>query len=249
MRRLARARRPHSVVARTGLALPQQEGRNVALQVQSVTTAITSGVLAAASGPTGFAGVAGVTRRPVLVVGLSGSSGAQYGIRLLRVLHELGSHEIHLVISRGAEHTLRLEAGMEPSSLHPLADRVHEPDQMAAPISSGSFLTGGMVICPCSMRSLAAIATGNSDSLLIRAADVCLKERRRVVLVTRETPLSLIHLRNMVTVTEAGATVLPPVTAFYHQPKTIDDLIDQTIGKVLDQFGIEHELFRRWSGA
>lgn len=219
------------------------------MQVQSNTTAVTAGVSAPAGVPTGSAGMAGVTRRPVLVVGFSGSSGAQYGVRLLRVLHELGSHEIHLVISRGAEQTLRLEAGMEPADLHPLANRVHGPEQMAAPISSGSFLTGGMVICPCSMRSLAAIATGNSDSLLIRAADVCLKERRRVVLVTRETPLSLIHLRNMVTVTEAGATVLPPVAAFYHQPKTIDDLIDQTIGKVLDQFGIEHELFQRWSGA
>jgi polyprenyl P-hydroxybenzoate/phenylacrylic acid decarboxylase-like protein len=190
-----------------------------------------------------------VTTRPVLVVGLSGSSGAQYGIRLLRILHQLDSREIHLVISRGAEKTLRLEVGIEPSELYPLADHVHEPDEMAASISSGSFLTDGMVICPCSMRSLAAVATGNADSLLIRAADVCLKERRRLVLVTRETPLNLIHLRNMVTVTEAGATVLPPVTAFYHQPKTIEDLIDQTVGKVLDQFGIEHQTFRRWDGS
>jgi polyprenyl P-hydroxybenzoate/phenylacrylic acid decarboxylase-like protein len=192
--------------------------------------------------------VVGLTTRPVLVVGLSGASGAQYGIRLLRILHELASHEIHLVISRGAERTLRLEAAMEPSELYPLADHVHEPEQMGASIASGSFLTAGMVVCPCSMRTLAAIATGNSDSLLIRAADVCLKERRRVVLVARETPLSLIHLRNMVTVTEVGATVLPPVAAFYHQPQTIEDLLDQTVGKVLDQFGIDHQLFRRWSG-
>lgn len=184
----------------------------------------------------------------MLVVGVSGSSGARYGIRLLRVLHELGSREVHLVISRGAEETLRIDAGVEASELYPLADHVHEPDDMAAAIASGSFLTDGMVVCPCSTRSLAAIATGNADSLLLRAADVCLKERRRVVLVTRETPLSLIHLRNMVTVTEAGATVLPPVPAFYHQPQTIEDLIDQTVGKVLDQFGIEHRLFRRWSG-
>lgn len=193
--------------------------------------------------------VVGVTTRPVLVVGLSGSSGAQYGIRLLQVLHELGSHEIHLVVSRGAEKTLRLEAGMELCELYPLADHVHEPGEMAASISSGSFLTAGMVVCPCSMRTLAAIATGNADSLLVRAADVCLKERRRVVLVARETPLSLIHLRNMVAVAEAGATVLPPVAAFYHQPKTIGDLVDQTVGKVLDQFGIGHQLFRRWSGS
>jgi polyprenyl P-hydroxybenzoate/phenylacrylic acid decarboxylase-like protein len=186
---------------------------------------------------------------PPLVVGLSGSSGAQYGVRLLRVLHELGSHEVHLVISGGAEKTLWLEAGIKPSDLYPLADHVHDRDDMAASISSGSFRTDGMAICPCSMRTLAAISTGNSDTLLTRAADVCLKERRRLVLVTRETPLSLIHLRNMVTVTEAGATVLPPVPAFYHQPRTIEDLIDQTVGKILDQFGIEHQLFRRWSGA
>lgn len=190
-----------------------------------------------------------VTARPVLVVGVSGSSGARYGIRLLRVLSELGSHEVHLVISRGAEKTLRLEAGLQPSDLRGLADYVHEPDDMAAPVSSGSFRTAAMVVCPCSMRTLAAIASGNADSLLLRAADVCLKERRRLVLVTRETPLSLIHLRNMLTVTEAGAVVLPPVLAFYQQPQTIEDLIDQTVGKVLDQFGIEHQLFRRWSGA
>ena len=196
-----------------------------------------------------LASVVRVTTRPVLVVGLSGSSGAQYGIRLLRVLHELGSRELHLVISRGAEKTLRLEAGTEPSELYPLVDQVHEPDEMAASISSGSFLTDGMVVCPCSMRTLAAIATGNADSLLLRAADVSLKERRRLVLVTRETPLNLIHLRNMVTVTEAGAVVLPPVPAFYHQPKTIEDLVDQTVGKVLDQLGIEHQTFQRWNGS
>jgi len=193
-----------------------------------------------------FASVTPVTKRPVLVVGLSGSSGAQYGIRLLRVLHELGSPEVHLVISRGAEKTVRLETATEPSELYPLADHVHEPDEMAASISSGSFLTDGMVVCPCSMRTLAAIATGNADSLLIRAADVCLKERRRLVLVTRETPLNLIHLRNMISAAEAGAIILPPMPAFYFHPKSIADIIDHTVGKVLDFLGMEHHLFPRW---
>jgi polyprenyl P-hydroxybenzoate/phenylacrylic acid decarboxylase-like protein len=130
-----------------------------------------------------------------------------------------------------------------------LADVVHDPEDPAAPISSGSFLTIGMVIAPCSMKTLAAFAHGYSDSLLSRAADVTLKERRTLVLVTRETPLSLVHLRNLGAVTEAGATVLPPMPAFYHHPQSIDDLVAQTVGKVLDQFGIEHRTFRRWGEA
>jgi polyprenyl P-hydroxybenzoate/phenylacrylic acid decarboxylase-like protein len=186
--------------------------------------------------------------RPPLVIGMCGASAPQYGIRLLRALRELGSHEVHLVLSQGAEATIRLETGMEPQEVCALADHIHDPADLTASISSGSFRTAGMVICPCSMRTLAAIATGISDSLLVRAADVCLKERRRLVLVPRETPLSLIHLRNMVTVTEAGAIVLPPVPAFYHRPQTIDDLVDHTVGKVLDQLGIEHRLFQRWGG-
>jgi polyprenyl P-hydroxybenzoate/phenylacrylic acid decarboxylase-like protein len=186
--------------------------------------------------------------RPPLVVGICGASGPQYGIRLLRVLRELGSYEVHLVLSRGADATIRLEAEMEPQEVCALADQIYDPSNMAASISSGSFQTAGMVVCPCSMRTLAAIATGLSDTLLVRAADVCLKERRRLVLVPRETPLNLIHLRNMVTVTEAGAIVLPPVPAFYHRPQTIDDLIDHTVGKVLDQLGIKHQLFQRWKG-
>jgi polyprenyl P-hydroxybenzoate/phenylacrylic acid decarboxylase-like protein len=190
-----------------------------------------------------------MTPRLPLVVGISGSSGPQYGIRLLRALREIGSHEVHLVLSRGAEATIRLEAGMNPDDVRALADHSHDPANMAASISSGSFRTAGMAICPCSMRTLAAIAVGLSDSLLVRAADVCLKERRRLVLVPRETPLNLIHLRNMVTVTEAGAIVLPPAPAFYHRPKAIDDLVDQTVGKILDQLGVEHRLFQRWAGA
>jgi polyprenyl P-hydroxybenzoate/phenylacrylic acid decarboxylase-like protein len=187
-----------------------------------------------------------VTDPPRLVVGITGSSAPHYGIALLRALRQLGSVETHLVLSRGARATVRLEAGLEPDAVGALADVVHEPDDLAAAISSGSFATIGMVVVPCSMKALAGIAHGYADDLVGRAADVTLKERRRLVLVPRETPLSLVHLRNMVAVTEAGAVVLPPVPAFYHRPETIDDLLAHTVGKVLDQFGVEHDLFRRW---
>jgi polyprenyl P-hydroxybenzoate/phenylacrylic acid decarboxylase-like protein len=184
--------------------------------------------------------------RPRLVVGVSGSSAPHYGITLLQTLRALGTIETHLVLSSGATRTIQLEAGLDPMDVCALADVVHDPNDLAASISSGSFLTIGMVVVPCSMKTLAAITHGYSDSLLSRAADVTLKERRRLVLVTRETPLSLIHLRNMVAVTEAGATVLPPMPAFYHRPRSIDDLVAQTVGKILDQFGIEHHTFQRW---
>jgi polyprenyl P-hydroxybenzoate/phenylacrylic acid decarboxylase-like protein len=184
---------------------------------------------------------------PRLVVGMSGSSAPQLGIKLLRSLHELGTVETHLVMSEGARLTIKLETDEDADDVAGLADVVHDPRNLAASISSGSFQTLGMAVVPCSMRSLAAIATGNSTNLLGRAADVCLKERRRLVLVTRETPLSLIHIRNMESVTLAGGIILPPVPAFYHRPRTIDDLLAQTVGKILDQFDIEHELFQRWS--
>ena len=187
--------------------------------------------------------------RKRLVVGIAGSSGPQYGISLLRALRTIPWIETHLVMSQAAGHTIELEAGLDPAEVAQLADVVYDPRDVAASISSGSFITLGMVVAPCSMKTLAAIAHGYSDSLLTRAADVTLKERRRLVLVTRETPLSLIHLRNMVTATEAGATVLPPVPAFYHSPQSIEDLISQTVGKILDQFGIEHHLFRRWGNS
>jgi polyprenyl P-hydroxybenzoate/phenylacrylic acid decarboxylase-like protein len=188
-----------------------------------------------------------VTGRPRLVVGITGSSAPHYGIALLRALQDFGSVETHLVLSAGARVTVALEAGMAPADVEALADVVHDPADLAAPISSGSVPTVGMVVAPCSMKALAGIAHGFADDLLGRAADVTLKERRRLVLVPRETPLSLVHLRNMVAVTEAGAVVLPPVPAFYHRPETIDDVLAHTVGKVLDQFGIEHALFRRWS--
>jgi polyprenyl P-hydroxybenzoate/phenylacrylic acid decarboxylase-like protein len=182
-----------------------------------------------------------------LVVGMSGSSAPQLGEAFLRICQDIEGLEAHLVISAGARRSIELELGVHPSALEALATVVYDPADMGAAISSGSYLTVGMVVIPCSMGALAGIAAGTSTDLLRRAADVTLKERRTLVLVTRETPLSLIHLRNMETVTLAGGTVLPPVPAFYHQPKTIDDLLRHTCGKVLDQFGIPHELFRRWS--
>lgn len=183
-----------------------------------------------------------------LVVGVSGSSAPQLGYALLRALRDIGEVETHLVLSRGAVRSIEAEMGLPPAVFEELADVTYSPDDLAAAISSGSFRTAGMAVVPCSMRTLAAVATGNSADLLTRAADVTLKERRPLVLVTRETPLNLIHIRNMETVTLAGATVLPPMPAFYHRPRTIDDLLAQTAGKVLDQFGIPHRLFRRWTG-
>jgi polyprenyl P-hydroxybenzoate/phenylacrylic acid decarboxylase-like protein len=184
-----------------------------------------------------------------LIVGMSGSSAPQLGIALLRSLRGLGTVETHLILSDAARATIRLEAGMLPDEVEALADVSYGPAELAAAPASGSFLAAGMVVIPCSMKTLAAVATGYTADLLTRAADVTLKERRRLVLVPRETPLSLVHLRNMVAATEAGAVVLPPVPAFYHHPESIDDLLAHTVGKVLDQFAIEHDLFRRWSGA
>jgi polyprenyl P-hydroxybenzoate/phenylacrylic acid decarboxylase-like protein len=180
-----------------------------------------------------------------LVVGISGSSAPQIGITLLGALREIDV-ETHLVLSPGAHRTIELETDLTVSDVEKLADVVHGTGDLAASISSGSFLTMGMVVAPCSMRTLAAIATGNTSDLLTRAADVTLKERRPLVLVPRETPLNLVHIRNMETATLAGATILPPTPAFYHRPETIDDLLRHIAGKCLDQLRIEHDLFRRW---
>lgn len=181
-----------------------------------------------------------------LVVGFSGSSAPQLGAMFLRVCRDLNGVETHLVMSPGARRSVELEMGVDPADVEKLADVVYDARDLGAAVSSGSFLTRGMVVIPCSMRTLSCVATGNSDNLVTRAADVTLKERRRLVLVTRETPLNLIHLRNMETVTLAGGTILPPVPAFYHRPESIDDLLRQTCGKVLDQFGLKHDLFLRW---
>jgi flavin prenyltransferase len=186
-----------------------------------------------------------MTRR--IIVGISGSSAPIYGIRLLEVLSRNPSIETHLVLTEGAETTLALEApGWTRRKVESLAVHVHDPNNLAASISSGSFITAGMVVIPCSMKTLGNIAHSTGGDLLSRAADVILKERRRLILVPRETPLHLGHLRNMVTVTELGGIIMPPIPAFYHKPKTIEDLIQHTIGRVLDLLEIEHQLFQRW---
>jgi flavin prenyltransferase len=182
-----------------------------------------------------------------LIVGISGASGTIYGIRLLEVLRD-ASIETHLVMSEAAKRVAESETGYTPARIEGLADVVYANDEIDASISSGSFLTAGMIVAPCSVKSLSAIAQSYDDTLLVRAADVVLKERRKLVLVVRETPLHLGHIRLMAQVTENGAVVLPPVPSFYHQPETIADIIDQTVGKMLDQFGLERHLFKRWPG-
>jgi 4-hydroxy-3-polyprenylbenzoate decarboxylase len=186
--------------------------------------------------------------RTRIIVGISGSTGAIYGVRLLEALRDLPDVETHLVMSDAARLTIKHELRREPEAVAALADVSYDVRDVAAAIASGSFITAGMVVAPCSIRSLAAIANSLNDNLLTRAADVCLKERRKLVLVVRETPLHYGHLRLMLEATQAGAVVLPPMPAFYHHPKTIDDIVNQTVGKVLDQFGIERGLYQRWTG-
>ncbi len=183
-----------------------------------------------------------------LVVGISGSSSPIYGIRTLEALKAAGV-ETHLVISAGAHRTIELETQWKVEQVRALATTIYDARDMAAAISSGSFRTGGMIVAPCSMKTVAGIAHSMVTDLLVRAADVTLKEGRKLVLVPRETPMHLGHLRNLVRAAEIGAIILPPVPAFYHAPKTIDDLINQTVGKILDQFDVAHTLFRRWTGA
>ena len=183
--------------------------------------------------------------RPRLVIGISGASGAIYGARLLELLRPLPV-ETHLVMSRSAEVTLTLETGLKPAELRTRADVVHAVGDLAAPISSGSFQTIGMIIAPCSVRSMAEIATGATTTLLTRAADVALKERRRLVLLVRETPLHTGHLRTMTALSEMGAVIAPPVPAFYAKPQSLDEMIDQTLGRILDLFGLDAGTVRRW---
>jgi 4-hydroxy-3-polyprenylbenzoate decarboxylase len=183
--------------------------------------------------------------RPRLIVGISGASGAIYGARLLELLRPLPI-ETHLVVSRSAEVTLALETGLKPAELRGRADVVHAIGDLAAPISSGSFATIGMIVAPCSVRSMAEIATGVTTTLLSRAADVVLKERRRLVLLVRETPLHTGHLRTMTALSEMGAVIAPPVPAFYAKPRSLEEMIDQTLGRVLDLFDIDAGVVRRW---
>lgn len=180
-----------------------------------------------------------------LVVAISGASGAAYGVRLLEMLRDLPI-ESHLVMSRSAEITLAHETDRKVAEVRALADVNHGIDDIAAPLSSGSFRTMGMVIAPCSVRSMAEIANGVTTSLLTRAADVALKERRRLVLMLRETPLHTGHLRNMLALSEMGAVIAPPVPAFYAKPESVDDLIDQAVGRVLDLFDLDAPAVRRW---
>lgn len=181
-----------------------------------------------------------------IIVGISGASGAVYGVRLLQVLSVYSEIETHLVISSAGKVNIELETDFQLSDVTAMADRVYEEDQMESALASGSFLTEAMVIAPCSIKTLSGIANSYSSNLMVRAADVCLKEKRTLVLVVRETPLHKGHLRLMTDAADLGAHILPPMPSFYHRPRTIDDLVDQTIGKILDALGIDHQLFARW---
>ena len=184
-----------------------------------------------------------------LIIGISGASGIIYGLTLLQILKNLGDTkrpELHLVMSRSAEITLAYETKMKIKEVHQMADVVHANKDISASIASGSFKTDGMIIAPCSMKTLAEIASGVTNNLISRSADVTLKERRRLVCLTRETPLHIGHLKNMLALSEMGGIVAPPVPAFYAQPETIDDIVEHTAGRILDLFDIEVGLVKRW---
>jgi 4-hydroxy-3-polyprenylbenzoate decarboxylase len=183
-----------------------------------------------------------------IVVAITGATGAVYGVRLLQRLGATAGVESHLVVSDAAALTLHQELGMQRRDVEALAHVVHKNREIGASIASGSFHTDGMVIAPCSMKTLAAVAHGLSDNLIARAADVVLKERRRLVLMVRETPFNLAHLRNMTAVTEMGGIVFPPLPGFYQRPASIDEMVDHSVARVMDLLGIEHELAPRWAG-
>lgn len=186
-------------------------------------------------------------RRKRIIVALTGATGAAIGIKVLQLLRQLNV-ETHLIISKWAAETIKYETDYTPASVRALADHTYNSSDLAAPISSGSFRVDGMIVVPCSVKTLAAINSGICSDLVTRAADVCLKERRRVVLSVRETPLSHIHLRNMAEVTAAGAVIAPPVVGFYTRPGTIDDILDQMAGRLLDLFDLDSGNFERWEG-
>jgi len=183
-----------------------------------------------------------------LLIGVTGTTGVIYGIRLLQALKDKPDIETHLIISSAGERTIAIETGYVADDVRSLADYSYRVDDIAAAPASGSFLSDGMVIAPCSMKTLSAIANSYADDLIARSADVTLKERRTLVLLTRETPLHAGHLRNMLRVAEMGGVILPPVPAFYHKPRSIEDIVDHAVGKTLDIFRIEHALFERWRG-
>jgi len=180
-----------------------------------------------------------------IVIGISGASGVTYGVRILNLLQE-SQYETHLIISEAGKLNIEIETPYTADQVAAMADRVYDDTDMAAAVSSGSFLTEGMIVAPCTIKSLSGIANSYNTNLLVRAADVTLKEKRKLVLVVRETPLHKGHLRLMSLAADMGAHILPPIPSFYHQPKTIGDIVDQTIGKIFDYFGIRHSLFRRW---
>jgi len=183
-----------------------------------------------------------------IVLGISGASGAILGVRLLQALQEFPVVETHVVISALGAQTLAYETGLTAAEVREMAQQSYEADDLFAPIASGSFASAGMIVCPCSMKTVAAICQGLSDSLLLRAADVCLKENRRLVLVPREMPLSRVHLRNLSAAAELGCTIIPPLLTFYNQPRTVEDHIDHIVGKVLAQFGLRYSRFQPWEG-
>jgi len=188
-----------------------------------------------------------VVKKNRIIVGITGATGAVYGMTLLQALKKIKATETHLVISAAGKDLLAMEIGKRAiEKAVSLADRCYDNDDLAAPISSGSFRTDGMIIAPCSAKTLSAIGHAYGDNLIHRAADVVLKERRKLVLLFRETPLNLGHIQNMAQVTNMGGIILPPVPAFYHKPKMIADIVNQTIGKVLDLFTLEHQLYTRW---
>ncbi len=181
-----------------------------------------------------------------LTVAISGASGVIYGIRMLEVLSSIKSVESHLILTQSAEINIKLETSYSVKDVKKMADEVYRPDDLAAPVSSGSFQIDGMVVIPCSIKSLSGIVNSYNDTLLTRAADVTLKEQRKLVICPRETPLHKGHVELMLKAVEYGAVLLPPFPAFYHKPQKIQDIIDQTVGKILDQFSIQHTLFDRW---
>ncbi len=184
-----------------------------------------------------------------LIIAITGATGSMYGIRLLEMLRTMDDVETHLILSAAGALTAFSETGIEREQILKLADVVHSSKDIGASIASGSYLTHGMVIAPCSMKTLGAIANGINDNLVSRAADVILKERRRLILLTRETPLNLVHLRNMTTITEMGGIIAPPVPSYYTRPETIDDIINQTVGRTLDLLGVARDgLVKRWEG-
>jgi 4-hydroxy-3-polyprenylbenzoate decarboxylase len=188
------------------------------------------------------------TQKPRLIVGLSGSSGLPYGIRLLEVLRKLGTHEIHLILTDAAKLNISVETDWRVKDVEALADVVHNVMNISASIASGSFRTEGMIVAPCSIRTLSAIAHSFADNLLVRAADVVLKERRRLIVMPREAPLHTGHCKLLYEASQLGIIVFPPMPTFYGRPRTIDDMVDTTIGRVLDLFGIDAGLVKRWTG-